>query len=344
MAIHVVTLFVCLFVCLFVSIQIKDLSKHTKLARRTIASLLRATGTPLRKKPLLLRGPPLLGFNVLLEGIVSVEDLEGLGVRLADCGLEGIVSVEDLEGIWNFHSGVLLEVPYVRDANLEVILVGPLDLERSSGRQVPSVKAEGVPLELGHGILGENLLLNRVARRILLQRTTRGTPCCIHVLDVACQLVDEPLEGRHVRLFGISHFESEDRGPRIVENEEHMVPKQDVHHKLARARGPLRTCVLRLDKLEELLQQRHFARFSKPPSRWKLEVIGQPIQVCCGSEGQEQDPSIIEVLLAGDLVEVHLAASCPRNKRQGPPPEAPLPLDQKHCGRDEERATQSEIR
>ena len=41
------------------------------------------------------------------------------------------------------------------EANLEVFLVGPEDLERSSARVEPSVLAQGVPFELGHDILGE---------------------------------------------------------------------------------------------------------------------------------------------------------------------------------------------
>ena len=51
--------------------------------------------------------------------------------------------------------GARMELLHVRDANLEVLLVGPEDLERSSGRQEPSVLAQGVPFELGHDILGE---------------------------------------------------------------------------------------------------------------------------------------------------------------------------------------------
>ena len=41
------------------------------------------------------------------------------------------------------------------DANLEVLLVGPEDLERSSARVEPSVLAQGVPFELGHDIPAE---------------------------------------------------------------------------------------------------------------------------------------------------------------------------------------------
>jgi len=48
-----------------------------------------------------------------------------------------------------------MELLHVRDAKLEVLLVGPEDLERSSARVEPSVLAQGVPFELGHDILGE---------------------------------------------------------------------------------------------------------------------------------------------------------------------------------------------
>ena len=51
--------------------------------------------------------------------------------------------------------GFLLELMHVRDANLEALLVGPGDLERSAGRQEPMALAQGVLLQLAHYILGD---------------------------------------------------------------------------------------------------------------------------------------------------------------------------------------------
>ena len=164
----------------------KWLARHTRLARplpkmaREAHHRLTSSchdGTPsrgthhsrgphpgLRKKPLPLRGPwrRLLGFLgseinselwiLGLEGLVRlrVQDPEGLGVSLDDCGLEWLPSQ-----ISRIYFGLLLELLHVRDANLEVFLVGPEDLERSSGWQEPSVLAQRVPFELGQDILGE---------------------------------------------------------------------------------------------------------------------------------------------------------------------------------------------